>query len=58
MLNLELLCRLSFFIIGPPGWYLILLINVGGGGAVVTGGPPATLFVYEIRETIKIIQIL
>lgn len=51
MLNLELLCRLSFLITGPPGWYLILLINVGGGGAVVAGGPPAILFAYEIRET-------
>lgn len=53
MLNLELLCRLSFFITGPPGWYLILLINVGGGGgAAVTGGPPVTLFVYERIEII------
>lgn len=44
ILNLELLCRLSFLITGPPGWYLILLISVGGGGALPTGGPPVTLF--------------
>lgn len=47
ILNLELLCRLSFLITGPPGWYLILLMSVGGGGALPTGGPPVILFACE-----------
>lgn len=50
ILNLELLCRLSFFITGPPGWYLILLINVGGGGALFPGCPPATLLAWNIKN--------
>lgn len=44
ILNLELLCRLSFLITGPPGWYLILFMSVGGGGALTDGGPLDALF--------------
>lgn len=57
ILNLELLCRLSFLITGTPGWYLILFMSVGGGGALTDGGPLDALFAFKKKENYESLEL-